>query len=276
MLIGWNGETLPALTLEREIEVASAAGYGGIELFVPKLRPFFEQYSVADLARMLEAAGLQPLSMNGIENINLRSLGEFEEVKNECRWLAGICSQIGCRTIVVVPSPLPAGLSRGQVQDETIRSIATLADIAAQDGVGVALEFLAPAACSVRTLSEAWDIVQATGKPNAGLVFDTYHFHVGGSSWESIDAIDIGRLFIVHVNDAEALPLDRLTDADRLLPGEGFFPLQRMFAALERRGYRGAYSLEVMRPAYRERDPDEYAVDGSRRCREALEKAGVS
>ena len=276
MLIGWNGETLPALSLDREIEVVSTAGYGGIELFVPKLRPFFEHHSVAALARMLETAGLEPLSMNGIENINLRSPEEFEEVKNECGWLAGICSQIGCKTIVVVPSPLPAGLSREETREETIRSLGELADIAAMHDVGVAFEFLAPAGCSVRTLSEAWDIVQASGRPNTGVVFDTYHFHVGGSTWEALDALDIGRLFIAHVNDAEALPLDLLTDADRLLPGEGFFPLQQMFAALERCGYRGPYSLEVMRPAYRDREPLEYAVEGLRSCRETLEKAAVS
>lgn len=276
MLVGWNGETLPDLSLEREIELASAAGYGGIELFVPKLRPFLERHSVADLAWMLEAARVQPLSMNGIENINLRSAEEFEDVKNECRWLAGISSQIGCKTIVVVPSPLPAGISREQVREETIGSLGDLADIAAKDGVGVAFEFLAPATCSVRTLTEAWDIVQATGRANAGLVFDTYHFHVGGSSWEALEAIDIDRVFIVHVNDAEALPLDQLTDAHRLLPGEGFFPLQQMFAALERRGYHGPYSLEVMRPAYRQRDPLEYTLAGLRACRAALEKAGVS
>ncbi len=58
MLIGWNGETLPALPLDKELEVA-------------------------DLARHLQDTGLAPLTMNGIENINFRPPEEFIKVKVE-------------------------------------------------------------------------------------------------------------------------------------------------------------------------------------------------
>ncbi len=135
MLVGWNGETLPDLSLEREIELASAAGYGGIELFVPKLRPFFERHSVADLARMLEAARVQPLSMNGIENINLRSAEEFEDVKNECRWLA----ESPARWLPNPSSSCPArchGHPPGASACGTIGTLGDLADIALKRAEG--------------------------------------------------------------------------------------------------------------------------------------------
>ncbi len=238
----------------------------------PKLRPFFERHSVADLARMLEAARVQPLSMNGIENINLRSAEEFEDVKNECRWLAGISSQIGCKTIVVVPSPLPAGISREQVREETIGSLGDLADIAAQEGVGVAFEVLAPATCSVRTLTEAWDIVQATGRANAGLVFDTYHFHVGGSSWEALEAIDIDAC--LSYTSTTRRPCLSITDR-RASP----LPGKDSSTATNVRGFRAPWiprpvSLEVMRPAYRQRDPLEYTLAGLRACRAPSKRPG--
>ncbi|MEW5959013.1 MAG: sugar phosphate isomerase/epimerase, partial [Chloroflexota bacterium] len=106
-------------------------------------------------------------------------------------------------------------------------------------------------------------------------VFDTYHFYVGGSTWESLETLDAGQVLIVHINDIENLPMDRLTDADRLLPGEGILPLPRMLAGLHQRGYRGAYSLEVMRPVYRQRPPQEYMHAGATAIKNVLRESGV-
>jgi 2-keto-myo-inositol isomerase len=269
MIIGWNGETLPALPLAREVEVVAEAGYGGLELFIPKIGPFLEHQPAGELAARLRAAGLAPLSLNGIENINLRTLDEFAAVKRECEWLSELAQAIGCPTIVVVPSPRPPGMAWPEVKALTVDALGELACLAGAHGVGLAFEFLAPAHCSVRTLAQGWEVVQATGCEDVGLAFDTYHFCVGGSSWESLEEFDAGRLRIVHINDVEDRPLETLTDADRLLPGEGILPLGRMLARLKARGYDGAYSLEVMRPVYRQRDPLEYARAG----REAIERA---
>jgi 2-keto-myo-inositol isomerase len=272
MIIGWNGETTPAVPLDREIEVAAEAGYTAIELFVPKLVPFLEKYGEDELRCRLQENKLSPLTMNGIENVNLRPPKEFTRVKEECYWLSDISKKIGCSIIVVVPSPRPEGMSWEQVKEETVFALQELADVAAIFDTKLAFEFLAPVNCSVRTLAQGWEIVQATERKHVGLVFDTYHFHVGGSSWESLEQFDIERLYVVHINDAEDLPLDQLTDGHRLLPGEGIFPLSRMVSRLHGRGYGGAYSLEVMRPAYRERDPLEYATAGFDATRRVLEQ----
>ena len=275
MIIGWNGETLPDLPLDEEIEIASEAGYGGIEIFIPKLAPFLEKHGAAALARRLQEHGLKALTMNGVENVNLRPPEEFAQVREECRRLADVSQAIGCPTIVIVPSPWPQGSGWAEIRSATASEVAELADAVAPFGVRLAFEFLGPATCSVRTLSQGWEIVQATGRENVGLVFDTYHFHVGGSSWESLEQLDAERLYIVHINDVEDLPLDQLTDGHRLLPGEGILPLAKMFSHLHAGGYDGAYSLEVMRPAYRQRDPLEYARAGLQACRRALREAGL-
>jgi 2-keto-myo-inositol isomerase len=276
MIIGWNGETMPAVPLDRELDILGEVGYGGVEIFTPKLDVFLEQHPVADLRRRLQERKLAPLTMNCIENFSFRTPEEFERLKAECHRLSAISQEIGCRTIVIVPSPRPEGnLTWDEIKAHTVSALRELADIAAPFGVGLAFEFLAPAACSVRTLSRAWEVVQAAERKNAGLVFDTYHYFVGGSSWESLDEFDIERLFIGHNNDAENLPLEQLTDGDRLLPGEGIFPLQRMLSRLHQRGYDGAYAIEVMRPAYREREPREYAQAGLEATRRVLAQAGA-
>jgi 2-keto-myo-inositol isomerase len=162
------------------------------------------------------------------------------------------------------------------VKDETVSALRELSDVAAPFSVKLGLEFLAPANCSVRTLAQGWEIVQAIGRENVGLVLDTYHFYVGGSSWESLEECDIDRLLVVHINDVEDLPLEQLTDGHRLLPGEGILPLNRVLSRLHARGYDGAYSLEVMRPAYREREPLEYARAGLEATIKALQEAGAA
>ena len=275
MVIGWNGETLPALHLESEIEVVAAAGYGGIELFIPKLAPYLEHRTPRDLSRRLRETGLAPLTMNGIEDFNLRSPEEFATVSDECRWLSELSQQIGCPGIVVVPSPNPEGIGWDVVRAQTAAALQDLADLAAPFGVTLGLEFLAPAECSVRTLEQAWEILGIADRDNLCVVFDTYHFFVGGSSWKSLEDVPVDRLLLVHINDVEDLPFAELTDGHRMLPGEGVLTLDRILSTLGKRGYDGAYSLEVMRPEYMNREPQEYARAGLQTTREALQAAGL-
>ena len=77
---------------------------------------------------------------------------------------------------------------------------------------------------------------------------------------------------LVHINDVESKPREAMTDADRLLPGEGVLPLDAMLRALAANGYDGAYSLEVMRPVYRKRETGEYMADARRKVENTLNK----
>lgn len=264
MIIAWNGETMPALPLQTQILTVARAGFTGLEFFIPKLDDYLARSSLEDLAQLLATNGLAPVAMNGIENINLRTPADFRAVKEETRRIAQVAGRLGCPTIVVVPSPQPAGISWPEVKADTVMALQELAEVAAPYGVNLGLEFLAPANCSVRTLAQAEEIVTATARKNVGIVLDSYHFHVGGSTWESLAEADVRHILLVHVNDVEDLPVHSLTDACRLLPGEGVLPLARLLRSLREKGYVGAYSLEVMRPAYRQRDPLAYATDAFR------------
>jgi 2-keto-myo-inositol isomerase len=97
--------------------------------------------------------------------------------------------------------------------------------------------------------------------PQVGLVIDSFHFYAGGSTIESIDALEAERLFIFHINDAEDRPREQLEDRHRLLPGLGILPLKEIVAALGRIGYDRVASVEIFRPEYWERDPVALARD---------------
>jgi 2-keto-myo-inositol isomerase len=115
--------------------------------------------------------------------------------------------------------------------------------------------------CSVQTLEQAAEIVGKLSRSNVGLVIDSFHFYAGGSQIESIDSLDSQKLFIFHINDAESLPRAELEDRHRLLPGLGILPLKEILGALRRINYDRITSVEIFRPEYWERDPQELARD---------------
>lgn len=150
----------------------------------------------------------------------------------------------------------------------TRQALLEIAAIAADDGVRVGFEFLGFGWCSVSTLGFARRIVEGMGEPTVGLVIDTFHYYIGGSRLEDLDGLDPSRLFFVHLDDAEGRPRDTLTDAHRLMPGEGAIPLRAMVAKLSSLGFRGPYSVELFRPEYWAMDPPEVA----RRAKESAER----
>ncbi len=99
-------------------------------------------------------------------------------------------------------------------------------------------------------------------RENIGLVLDTFHFYAGGSSVGAIRDVDPEKIFILHMNDAEKLPKAELQDAHRLFPGEGVIPLAEIVSGLKNIHYDGPVSLEMFRPAYWFRPPEEVAQKG--------------
>ena len=248
--------------LPTDIRAAAAAGFDYHEIWAAKLRRFLQQNSAAGLKSLLDDSGVRPLSINSIEHITFRDAAAYEVIKNECRELSAIAAEIQCPYVVVVPGKLPPnGIATSEIVDESARVLRELCEIAAGYGVSIAFEFLGESDCSVRTLGLAEEIVTVAGGQNLGLVIDSFHFYTGGSTIKMIDELDPSRLFIFHIDDAEDLPRDQLTDAHRLLPGLGILPLKEIIAAFRRIGYDANASVEIFRPEYWERDPFELARD---------------
>lgn len=266
-----NGATTMKADLETDIRAASEAGFDLLEIWAAKLRAFLETHSTTDLNNLFALHNLKPYSINSIERITFRDAAEHRSLLAECEDLCRVASEIRCPYIVVVPSPLPPGTSRSEVIEESSRVLGELGSIAAKRAVSLAFEFLGQPDCSVQTLALADEIVRKVVQPNVGLVIDSFHFYAGGSTIESIDAIDAERLFIFHINDAEDLPRGELEDRHRLLPGLGMLPLKEIVAALRRIGYDRVVSVEIFRPEYWERDPFELAREARASVEQALD-----
>jgi len=263
MKISFNGATTMKADLATDIRAAAAAGFDYLEIWAAKLRTFLQTQSPADLKKLFDEAGIKPLSINSIEHITFRDASAYAKIRAECEELCAIAETIKCPYIVLVPGRIPLGghLSSYEVIEESVRVLRELASIAERHSVSLAFEFLGQKDCTVQTLELADELVVNTNRRNIGLVIDSFHFYAGGSTIKMIEALDPKRVFIFHINDAESRPLDKLTDAHRLLPGLGILPLKEMLAAFKRIGYDAVASVEIFRPEYWERDPFELARD---------------
>ncbi|MCO6510099.1 MAG: sugar phosphate isomerase/epimerase [Aridibacter famidurans] len=264
MKIALNGATTMRADLETDIKAASKAGYDLLEIWASKLRKFLETNTPEDLKAMLDVHGLEPYSINSIEHVTFRTPEEYEGIKAECEELTSIAGAIGCPYVVVVPGKLPEGRSEEEIIECSVEVLRELSDIAAKHNVSLAFEFLGQTDCSVQTLDLCKEIVDRTDRGNIGLVIDTFHFYAGNSSFEAIDALDPKKLFIFHINDAENLPKEDLTDAHRLYPGTGILPIKEIKSHFDKIGYDRMVSIEIFRPEYWGHDPFEVAEKARR------------
>ena len=260
MKLSFNGATTMKADLATDVRAAGAAGFDYLEIWAAKLREFLKTHAVSDLKTLFDENDVKPLSINSIEHITFRDAAAYAQIRVECEELCSIAAAIGCPYVVIVPGKFPpGGLSSYEVIEETVSVLRELASIAERHSVALAFEFLGQKDCSVQTLELADEIVQKVNRRNIGLVIDSFHFHTGGSTIKMIDALDPKRLFIFHINDAEDLPPDQLTDSHRLLPGQGILKLKEMIEAFKRIDYDQVASVEIFRPEYWERDPFELA-----------------
>jgi len=262
MRIALNGATTMRADLETDFHAAKAAGFDYVEIWAAKLRAFLQHRTTTELKDLIAQTGVPPLSINSIEHVTFRAGEAYEAIKAECAELSRVAAEINCPFIVVVPGKLPGGdVSRAEVVAESVRVLSELCDIAASHDVALAFEFLGQTDCSVQTLDLAHEIVRATNCKNLGVVIDSFHFYAGGSTIEMIEALDPNLIYVFHINDAEDLPREQLTDSHRLLPGLGILPLREMIAAFRKIGYDRVASVEIFRPEYWEKDPFELAHD---------------
>jgi 2-keto-myo-inositol isomerase len=268
MKIALNGATTMHADLETDIKAAGQAGFELIEIWAAKLREFLKTKTTQDLKKLLAENNLEPYSINSIEHITFRSDADYAKIKAECEELSTIAGEIGCPYIVVVPGKLPENATKEQIVAESVRVLNELADIAEKHNVSLAFEFLGQTDCSVQTIDFCSEIVEKVNRKNVGNVLDTFHFYAGNSTFEAIEKLNPEKLFIFHINDAEDLPKEQLTDAHRLYPGTGILPIKEIKAKFDQIGYHRMVSIEIFRPEYWNQDPFEVA----RKAKTATEK----
>jgi sugar phosphate isomerase/epimerase len=92
-----------------------------------------------------------------------------------------------------------------------------------------------------------------------------YHLYKGGSDFTGVPLLSASAIGIFHVNDYPRIDRDKITDADRVFPGDGVAPLRELFGTLQRMNYTGFVSLELFNREYWKQNPQEVAQTGLRK-----------
>ena len=260
MQLAFHSATTMTSDLETDVAITAQAGFKAIELWAEKIDRYLTAHTLTDLRVLFENHHIIPLAINSIEFIAFRG-SEYAQIQARLHELGKIAQAIGCRTIVVVPSPSPGrDVPWSDILAEYVKVLRDLSDIASRYQVRLSFEFLGFGWCSVRTPRAASAIVQHVARDNVGLTIDAAHFYGGGGLLSELDALDPSQIFAFHLDDLEDTPKEAIHDSRRLLPGLGVVPLDDICARLKHIGYTGPCAVELFRPEYWDWDPQELAI----------------
>jgi 2-keto-myo-inositol isomerase len=253
-------DTLKTTPTDIFLQIAKEAGFEAIELATDKVELIIQEGEVGKLKEHIQHQGLVVASINGPEKFNLLPDNEFSILLERTRKLASVASELGCNLLVPVPSPSKKPNSKEIIQ-QCVHALNSLAEACGKD-IRLGLEFLGMAECSINNLAAANEVVSKVGRENVGLVLDSFHMHLSETAFTEVAKIRENGVFLVHVNDSEEGDTSKLTDAQRLFPGEGVIDLKAFKSNLASAGYDGYISLELLRPSYWEQDPRQIASIG--------------
>lgn len=249
------------------IEIASRAGYTGLEPWLSEIDPYVKGGgNLGDLRKRLQDRGLTVESAisfpEWLVDDDARRQKGVENLKRDME----VIQQLGGKRIAAPPAGLNGPLNLRQA-GERYRAVLEIGD---QIGVVPELEFWGPSKALGR-LGEAMQVALDAGHPRACILPDVYHLYKGGSGYEGLKLLSGSAFHVIHMNDYPATPPRAdIRDEHRVYPGDGVAPLKTILRELHTVGFRGMLSLELFNRLYWQQDAFTVAKTGLDKMRAAV------
>ena len=168
-----NGSSQTGGALAEDIRLARTAGFGALEMWIPKLEYALQGGSLAFVKKLLKGEkGEKPVrvvALNRLSDIIFRDKRAAAQLDAQTHSLAASAMSLGAPWIVVEAGPAPAGVAPADVTAEVGRALAHIGKITTQYGaISVALT---PGG-AVSSVSQALAALQLSGRSNVGLALD--------------------------------------------------------------------------------------------------------
>jgi sugar phosphate isomerase/epimerase len=242
-----NTNTL-AGTLEEKLRAVKAAGFGAIVLSGGDLVGHPDGVDVA--VELVSDSGLSVAAFQMLHDFEGLSGHMLDYKIDIARSLFDMMRSVGAPLLIVASttSPHASGDPRKIAED-----LAMLGTLAALPGIRIAYGALSWGRW-VNEYTSAWEVVKLAGHANVGLAIDSFHVLARGTSREPFDAIPGDRIFLVQLADY-LWDLDDLIETARhrrVFPSEGNHnvAIVDLVGRIERAGYRGDYSFDVVNDDY--------------------------
>jgi len=250
--------------LLKYIDIASEAGYDGIELWIKDVKPYLESgNSALSLKKYISDRGLKVENAIGFAPWLTGKQG-FIQMKSEMEMMA----EIGCTRIAV-----PAfGVSSDQPLDLTEAGLKfkELIQLGRQTGVLPILEFWG-ASKALYNMGQAMMMAAVANDPDVKILADVYHMFRGNSGFDSLKMLSGNVIDVFHMNDYVAtIPREQQKDSDRVYPGDGVAPMKQILTDLKNMGGNKILSLELFNETYWKQDPLLVAQTGLRKMKELV------
>ncbi len=241
---------------EADPAIYSRNGWTDVEIWLTKLETFLRDHTLAEARTALESEGITPVAAASQGGLLLSRGPERESHWKHFANRLSILAELGVPLLIVTPDfvtqPNEADYLRAAA------SLGEASELAATFDVRLALEFQKTSpfcAC----LETAIALIDQAAAPGLGICLDVFHFCTGPSKTEDLAQLTPQTLAWVQVSDLIGTPREVAADHDRILPGEGVFPLAALMGHLVQIGYTGHVSLEVLNPHLWQVDPDRLA-----------------
>lgn len=236
------------------IEIASEAGYDGIELWVRDVQEYLMAGNTLEsLQKRIEKSGLTVENAIGfapwLTNDDEKRSAGFAQMKEEME----LMSSLGCKRIAAPAAGLKP--SDGLDLFKAGERFKQLIELGQQTGVMPQLE-LWGASGVLYHIGQCMMIAAIADHSNVRILADVYHMFRGESGYDSLKMLHGNVIEIFHMNDyVSTIPREKQTDADRVYPGDGAAPIRQILTDLAKMGGTKVLSLELFNQLYWNQDP---------------------
>jgi len=255
-----------------EIELAAKAGYQGIEPWINELDQYAKDGgNLNDLGKRIADLGLKVESAIGFAAFLHPDEATRKAGLEEAKRCMELVRTIGGTRIAAPPVGLvdQTGLNLFDLGER----FGALIQVGRQEGVLPQLE-LWGFSKTLSRLGEVAFVATESRQWDALLLLDVYHIYKGGSDFSGLRLLNGQRMECFHINDYPSdPPRETIKDENRVYPGDGVAPLDKILQTLVETGFRGALSLELFNRNYWEQDAFEVAKTGLEKTRVAVAKA---
>lgn len=264
-----NGGKVP---VREQVQIAAKAGYDAVELWLRDIdRHVTDGGTLSDLGKEISDLGLGVDSAIAFANWIVddeatRNQG-LEQSKRDMETLR----LIGGKRIAAPPVGATKEITLDlRLAGERYRD---LLEVGRMQGVVPQVE-LWGFSKNLSTLAEVLYVAAAANDPDACVLLDVYHMYKGGNDFTNVGLIPAQKMHCLHMNDYPAEPnREKISDADRVYPGDGIAPLDNILRTIVNGGFQGTLSLELFNRSYWEQPPQDVAKIGLEKMKAAVASA---
>jgi len=194
-----------SVEIDRELQIAGAAGFSCIELWVPTLETYLASHPVVWLDMQMRQHGIHRLIVDGLVPLSIvRNTQDEDALVSQARFLE-LCTHLdtlGGAILVLHPATEQRERSEGE-PETSLRVLRTYADLAAAFEIDLGFEFRADS--TVPTLEAAQALVKDAARSNLHLSLSAREWCASKVESRVLNNLESSQIALVHL-DSQLFP----------------------------------------------------------------------